>query len=378
MPTDVGVFTDTYLPTVNGTTYTIRTWRDYWKRETDGRMNIVYPNAPEYDPDPSEHPVPSVRFPFYDGYRVGVPQLPTAVRDVDIIHVHSPCGLGLAALRLARRTDLPLVASYHTPLGEYTDYVVSHPGIRRIAGHVVERYERWFYRHADLVLVPSTTTKQHLTDRLAIDTPIRVLSNGIDTELFQPCAPDTFRVRYDLPPDQPLIGYTGRHGYEKRLTDIVEAAAGLDRDVTVVFGGDGPARETVQETAGSCDVDVRFLGFLDREELPQFYSAIDVFAFPSPVETQGLVALEANACGTPVVGADDGALSETIQDGETGYRVPTGDIEAFTAALEQALMERDRLSEACLAHRSEMGVSHTIDRLNDLYTSVMTTGSIER
>ncbi len=78
-------------------------------------------------------------------------------------------------------------------------------------------------------------------------------------------------------------------------------------------------------------MDVRFLGFLERDELAAFYSALDVFAFPSPVETQGLVALEANACGTPVVGANAGALSNTIVAGETGYHFESGDIEGIRA-----------------------------------------------
>ncbi|MFC7173338.1 glycosyltransferase [Haloplanus litoreus] len=62
---------------------------------------------------------------------------------------------------------------------------------------------------------------------------------------------------------------------------------------------------------------------------PAFYSALDAFVFPSPIETQGLVALEANACGTPVVGANDGALADTVVEGETGYHFETGDVKSL-------------------------------------------------
>ena len=139
-----------------------------------------------------------------------------------------------------------------------------------------------------------------------------------------------------------------------------------DARVVADHAGDGPARPELQRRAAARD-DVVFLGFLDREELASFYSALDVFAFPSPVETQGLVALEAIACGTPVVGVDSGALSESVVDGETGYHFPRGDIGAFRAAMRRALAERAALSERCLAIRPELSVERSIERLAAVY-----------
>jgi 1,2-diacylglycerol 3-alpha-glucosyltransferase len=166
-----------------------------------------------------------------------------------------------------------------------------------------------------------------------------------------------------------VIGYTGRHGYEKRLGDLIDVAT--DLDATVVFGGDGPAREELEARAESSDGDVEFLGFLDREEMPAFYSALDVFAFPSPVETQGLVALEAYACGTPVVGADSGALSQTIDDGVTGYHFETGNVEDFRANLRRALDERDRLSGNCLDRRERISVERSVSDLEGVYEALL-------
>lgn len=226
-------------------------------------------------------------------------------------------------------------------------------------------YERWFLGCADHVIAPSDIARKALEARGI--SPVSVVPNGVDTERFTPTDSSEFRAHHDLP-DKPLIGYTGRHGFEKRLTDLLEAAEGMD--ATFVFGGDGPARKTLEEQVSEYDIDARFLGFLDREELPAFYSALDVFAFPSPVETQGLVALEAMACGTPVVGVDSGALSETIDDDCTGYHYEQGDIEGFRAALRRALTERDRLSERCLSRREAMSVEHSVDALSTVYDAV--------
>lgn len=362
----VAAFTDTYLPTVNGVTYTIDTWRDRWNRN-GGRMDVVYPHSNGHAPGPNEHPVRSVPFPWYEGYRLGAPKVPDAVADVDVVHAHTPYALGLGAMRLARRADAPLIASYHTPGGEYTDYLAPTDGIASGLRGFVEGYERWFFDRADTVLVPTEPVRRYLNDEVGIEAPVKVVSNGIDTERFRPVDGTAFRERYDLV-GETLIGYTGRHGYEKRLTDLIEAADGLD--ATVVLGGDGPAREDLEEQAAEADLDARFLGFLDRDEMAAFYSALDVFAFPSPVETQGLVALEANACGTPAVGVDSGALSETIRDGVTGYHYPEDDIDAFRERIEDALADRERLVENCLEHRESFSVDRTVEELAAVYESV--------
>ena len=364
----VAAFTDTYLPTVNGVTYTITTWRDRW-RDRGGRMDVVYPEAPDHVPDAGERPVTSFGFPFYPGYRYALPGVPRAVQDVDLVHVHTPFTLGLAGLRLARAEDLPVVASYHTPTGEYTDYLAPWPLSSALTG-VSEFWERAFLARADVVCVPSEVTRRHVTERVGVSTRVETLPNGVDVERFRPVETAAFRAQRGLDDvdDRPLVGYTGRHGHEKRLEAIVEAAA--DLEVTLVFGGDGPARSKLEKQAAAEDVDARFLGFLDREDLPAFYASLDVFAFPSPVETQGIVAMEAMASGTPVVAADAGALTETVEDGVTGYHFEPGDVEGFRAAIRRAIEDRGRLREACLDRRAANSVDSAVDRLAEVYASV--------
>ncbi|WP_158854560.1 glycosyltransferase [Halorhabdus sp. CUG00001] len=364
----VGAFTDTYLPTVNGVTYTVQAWRDRW-RDRGGDMAIVYPDADDYEPDDREYPVRSLPFPFYEGFRMGVPRVPEAIGDVDLVHAHTPFGLGMSAMRVARSRDLPLIASYHTPTSEYAAYVSLGDRVERTVRRTATSYERWFFDRADVVIAPSDRARDHIVETVDVSTPVEVVPNGVDVQRLQPVAGDDFRTRYDLPTDRPLVGYTGRHGYEKCLSDIISATDGMN--VTVVFGGDGPARDDIEARAEAANVDVRFLGFLPREELPAFYSALDAFAFPSPVETQGLVALEANACGTPVAGVDSGALADTIEDGVNGYSYSQGDITGFRAAINRVLAEQDTLAEQCLSRRETISIDHAVDRLTDVYESVL-------
>lgn len=363
----VAAFTDTYLPTINGVSYTIETWRDRWT-ERGGRMDVVYPRADGHVPETGEYPVGSLPFPFYDGFRLALPRVPSEVRDVDIIHAHTPFSLGVAALWLARRTSVPVVASYHTPVMEYADYLAVHSSMAAGIRAASKRWTRWFLDNTDVVLAPTAATRRHLRDSIGLTTDIHVLPNGVDTERFRPVDPSGFVASHSLDTDRPLVGYTGRHGYEKRLGDLVDAAAALD--VTLVIAGDGPARGALEQRAADRGADARFLGFLDRGDLPAFYAALDVFGFPSPVETQGLVALEAIACGTPVVGVNAGALTETIDDDVTGYHFEPGDIAGFRAGITRALDNHERLQEACLAARENISVERTVEQLDSLYSSV--------
>lgn len=336
-------------------------------------MHVVYPDAAAHRAEATEHPVRSVAFPYYEGFRLGLPSVPTAVErdDIDIVHAHTPFLLGLGAARFAGREELPFVTSYHTPTAEYADYIADGR-LADTVERVARRYERWYLDRTDAVIVPSEPAREHLLD-IGVAASIEIVPNGVDTDRFRPVDTEAFRERHDLP-DGPLLGYTGRHGYEKDLGAILAAVDGFRVDgerPTVVFGGDGPAREGLMARAQEIDADVRFLGFLDREELAAFYTVLDAFVFPSPVETQGLVALEANACGTPVVGVDSGALAETVDEGETGYRFQQDDSAAFRTAIRRTLADRESLSETCLARRDAISVEHAVDRLAAVYTDTI-------
>lgn len=362
----VAAFTDTYLPTINGVSYTVNTWRQRWRRR-GGRMPLVYPRDDDYRSEPGEFSVSSAPFPFYPGFRLASPTVPPAVRESnpDVVHAHTPFALGLAGKRFAAAADAPLVASYHTPAGEYAGYISET--FEGPISWTADRYERWYFGAADAVIVPSETAAEAVD---AGETPIHVVSNGVDTERFTPAdeeCVDAFRERFELPRG-PLVGYTGRHGHEKRLVDILEATAELD--VGVVVAGDGPSRPRLQRRSSERD-DVYFLGFLDRETLPTFYAALDAFVFPSPIETQGLVALEAIACGTPVAAADDGALSETVSDGETGSHFPPGDVDAFRKAIERTIDSADRLPTDLSTRRRRLDVARSIDTLESVYETVI-------
>ena len=368
MALDVAAFTDTYLPTVNGVTYTIDLWRERWN-EGHGRLDVVYPADSDYEPRESEHPVRSVHLPIYRDQRLGRPRPPDDLPSADIVHLHTPFTLGLAGLRYASRRGVPTVASYHTILAERIERFVTGDRLASTLEEVCHRYEEAVYDAADLVVTPTPSARQYVRRTIGPDTEIRVVSNGIDTRLFRPVDSDDLERQHGIDSSRPLVGYTGRHSHEKFLPELIAAVDGMD--VQLVLAGDGPARADLEQRAEGVDCEVVFPGFLDRGELPAFYSMLDVFAFSGRIETQGLVALEANACGTPVAAVDAGALAHTVIDGRTGYHYPPGDIEAFSEAIERTVAESGRLQEHCLERREQVSVEHTLNQLTRLYERLL-------
>ncbi|MDR9411360.1 MAG: glycosyltransferase [Haloquadratum sp.] len=363
LPT-VGVFTDTYLPTVNGVSYTVALWRDRYVRR-GGTQWLVYPDHPDRAAADGERPVRSVPLPIYPDFRVAPPMLPDGIGALDLVHVHSPFGMGLAGRRAAR--DVPLVVSYHTPTPAYAAYVPGGATVERAVAALASRYERWFLQQADLVVFPSAVTRDASPAVGEEQPPTAVVSNGVDLDRFAPAAPSP-TVASAVSAERPTIGYTGRLGQEKQLDELLLAAAELD--VQVLVGGDGPARADLEGIARQRGVDATFLGFLPREELPGFYSALDLFVFPSPVETQGIVAMEAIACGTPVIAADAAALSETVTDGVDGLHYPPRDIDALRAAIARGLRSQGTLEAGCHRQRDALGVSASIDALIGHYRAL--------
>lgn len=369
-------FTDTYLPTVNGVTYAIEAWQRHYQ-QLGGRFDIVCPASPqrEHEPD-NEYTVPSAS---YGPYKVnfGKPgAIPDAVygASYDIVHSHSPYFLGVAAFFFAQRHNLPHVSTYHTPFSLYVDkYAIDLPGVTEAAQAFVRSIERNFLMHmTDAITVPSRQTRDYLLSNVDVEAGrITVLSNGVDIEHFHPVNNPAFRRKYDLDPERPLFGHVGRLGPEKNIEDIIGVARKRP-DAQFVIGGIGPEEEGVKERVRDLGLSdrFRFIGFVERDELPDFYSALDVFIHPSTVETEGLVALESMACLTPVVAARAMALKETVRDDKTGLLYEPGNIDDLAHKLDEAHQRQD-LVRSCSDQRDRISVRHSVEQLIELYQQLV-------
>ncbi|HWO93477.1 MAG TPA: glycosyltransferase, partial [Dehalococcoidia bacterium] len=204
---------------------------------------------------------------------------------------------------------------------------------------------------------------------------------GVDLDRFEPTSRAAARLALGLALDEPIVLFVGRIEPLKGIDLLIDALSyveplGTGSPATLlIVGGDALAQREVEDLrhraarTGVADR-VRFVGSAPREMLPLFYSAADVCVVPSHYESFGLVAVEAMACGTPVVASRVGGLTTTVQDGVTGYLVPWRCPEPFAERIELLLANpylRDSLGRAARRSVERLRWGHIAERVLALY-----------
>ena len=255
----------------------------------------------------------------------------------DLIHSHYWLS-GVAGLRLRERWGTPLVQMFHT-LAKLKN-AVAHSEAEREPS-LREEEESRIIAQADRVVAANVVERAHLVWYYGARAErIAVIPCGVDTDLFQPMDPAKAKDLLELPPD-PLLLYVGRLQPIKGLETLLEAMAAVPEPAyLLVVGGDHDEPENghgaalrQRVTALGLDRRVRFLRAQPQRRLRLFYASADATIIPSYYESFGMVALEAMACGSPVVASRVGGLTTTVQDGVTGRLVPEGDPAALAAAI---------------------------------------------
>jgi D-inositol-3-phosphate glycosyltransferase len=261
----------------------------------------------------------------------------------DIIHSH----YWMSGLAAASLSDLwggvPIIQMFHT-LGEMKNRVARNPeekeGAYRLDG------ESAVVKRADRIIV-STPAEQAQLEWFyhANMNKISIIPPGVDTGHFYPIAVDEAREYLGLKSDDRLILFVGRIEPLKGLDTLIRAVVCLQlKDLhepvrLAVIGGDPDAEpddmsEEMTRIQKLCDEltvgkMVAFLGKRGQDTLPYYYSAAEVVVMPSHYESFGMVALEAMACGTPVIASQVGGLAFLVQDGVTGFTIPAEDSNAL-------------------------------------------------
>lgn len=254
----------------------------------------------------------------------------------DAIHSHY-WQSGRVGTLLARELRVPHVVMFHT-LGEVKNRarISEQEPKRRI------RHERMIARRATAIVTASAHERLLLERYYGAD-PARMhtIPCGIDTDRFRPLNREASRRKLGLSEGRPVVIWVGRLERLKGIDILIGALAQLEtHDFTLlIVGGDEGARTLraeleAQAAEAGIGANLRFAGPVPHDELPAYYSAADVCAVPSYYESFGLAAVEAMACGTPVVASRVGGLVSTVTDGVSGYLIPWRCPEPFAEKLE--------------------------------------------
>ena len=204
-------------------------------------------------------------------------------------------------------------------------------------------------RYADRIL--STSHAMALHTRKFTAKPIAVTPFGVDVDKFRPIAMRSMFSEGDL-----VVGTVKTLAETYGISFLIRAFSLLKQrlpgvSLKLLIVGDGPQRSMLEDLARQCGVwpDTRFTGPVTHAEVPRYLNAIDIVVVPSLAESFGVAAIEASACGKPVVVSDVGGLPEVVEDGVTGLVVKSQDVAAIARAIEQLVTQPElsrKLGEA--------------------------------
>ncbi len=240
----------------------------------------------------------------------------------DLIHSHHPFVLGIAAMEMANTLAVPLCYTFHTLYDYFTHYV----GLDlKSVNTAVRDYVIEYASRCDAVVSPTEPIGEYLVSS-GCRTPVTTIPTGIDMARFESTSVETverLRTRYGMRRFDRILLSVGRIAKEKHVDRCIDALGELVRrghNYGLLLLGRGPDVELMRRYAVKLGVDQHLVigGFLDQEELAAAYALGDVFLFPSPSDTQGIVLYEALIAGLPIVATRTMASRAVIKDGVNG------------------------------------------------------------
>jgi len=269
-----------------------------------------------------------------------------------------------------------VVFTHHTMYEKYTHYV---PGDSHQMKRFVLDLVTGYCNLCDAVIAPSETVAGEIVRR-GVKVPVDVIPTGVNVRLFSSGDGDAFRKRMGIPPDAFLIGHVGRLAPEKNLVFLAESTARFlqrDRRAHFFLAGEGLLKKKIENTFVERGLSERYHyeGVMTHSELASAYRGMDVFAFTSLTETQGMVVTEAMAAGTPVVALDASGVREVVRDGVNGRLLPRENLEDFASALAWvaglSAEEKRRLAEGIARTADEFSMPRTAAKTFSLYESLV-------
>jgi 1,2-diacylglycerol 3-alpha-glucosyltransferase len=296
---------------------------------------------------------------------------------VDLVHSHGIGFMGIKGMWAAWQCKRPLVLTFHTMVMDAMTYYTPFHLDLNLLERGLRLYLRVFLHKCSAVVVPSYAILKELEAFAPHMRLTDVIPTGVDVNRFRPDLDGRrIRAKYGLDGKEVVL-HVGRIAYEKDLPVLVDAFARLKSwrpEAKLLLVGRGPYEEGLRAFVRKrgLEDDVVFAGFVPDDELPSYYAASDIFAITSRFETQGLVVLEAMACGKPVAGANFRAIPEFVKDGKSGFLFPPKDAKSAAAAMDLCLDDRVHLGRGARNMAEGYTLESTTRRLVRVYDTLVT------
>jgi 1,2-diacylglycerol 3-alpha-glucosyltransferase len=377
-------FTDAYFPIMDGVGMTAHNYAS-WLNRKYGKSFIVAPSVKDFK-DSTEYKVlrfKSVLLPGMNPYRVGLPLLDIRFKKklkeekFDILHAHSPFVSGQLALKLAKKLNIPVIATFHSKYRDDFKKVVN----AELFVEFLMQISLSFYHSADYVWVPNKATGETLKEygyRGSYD----IVNNGTDMEIPEKSQLMKFRKKgleaIGANSDEFVMLFVGQHRWEKNVKMIIEALKilkGKGESFKMVFVGEGYAENDMKKLVKKYKLSeyVVFMGLItSRKELKNIYACSDLFVFPSIYDNSPLVIQEAAAFDVPSVVVRSSSSAEGILDTVNGFLIENETV-ALARALSDLMDYPETIRKAGAGARKSLyrNWETIVDEVNMKYTDIL-------
>lgn len=344
----IAIFTNNYLPNPYGVAGSIESFRRQFE-EKGHRVYIFAPFSKGYiDENPNIFRYPAVdlkykiSFPLPIPYSRKISQVLKSL-DLDIIHSQHPNLLGTAAMKWARRKNIPLVFTWHTLYDRYTNFVPLIPD-KLVARWIIKRAVHYANK-ADQIIVPTRSIKKIIQDWRVENKNITAIPTGIEEKIYQNPDRDKIRKKYKIKNNEILLLLVSRLTEEKNVKFLFEAVIKVLKsksNVKFLVAGEGYLEPELKEIVSNNKLEnkIIFAGLVSKEEIKNYYAAGDIFVYTSLSETQGMIISEAMYGGLPIIAVKATGAQDLVEENVNGFLVENSK-DKFAAALNKLIEDKD-------------------------------------
>ena len=375
----IGIFNDSFPPIMDGVSLTAQNYAR-WLYQKKQSVCVIAPKSPNYQ---DQEPYPIYRYTSIPiigrkPYRIGLPKLDfefkTEIENISfgLVHAHCPFSSGKLAYSIAKKQNIPFVATFHSKYRDDFQHSVHNKFIaKRMTNGVIK-----FFEKADEVWIPQASVEETIRE-YGFKGKVEVVDNGNDYSTNESIEPLKKAARLDLniPEKEMVFLFVGQHIWEKNTRLIIEALAQIkDLSFKMYFIGIGYAASDMKQLVDEMGLrdKVEFVGMIsDRDKLKQYFVSADLFLFPSIYDNAPLVIREAGALHTPSILVEGSSSAENIIDNFNGFLIQNN-IDSFAAKLRELIKSPERIHKAGLnasqsiARSWESVVEEVLDRYKKL------------
>lgn len=349
----IGIFNDSFPPIMDGVSLATKNYA-YWLHQKKQPVCVVTPKSPNYT-DNEPYPVfryTSIPILGRKPYRFGLPDIDLSFKteleqiSFGLVHAHCPFSSGRIALGIAKKQNIPFVATFHSKYRDDFEHSVHNKFLAKQMTNEIIR----FFEKADEVWIPQASVEETIRE-YGFKGKVEIVDNGSDFATNEPVEPIKLQARKELniSENDAVFLFVGQHIWEKNTRLIVESLA-LVKDLSfqMFFVGTGYAKDDLIELVEKLELSskVEFVDVItEREIIKRYYAAADLFLFPSIYDNAPLVLREAAALQTPSVLVRGSSSAQNIIDNYNGFLIEDSS-ESFAAKLRELINAPEKIKSA--------------------------------